>query len=289
MRKIFIILYLPVCILLTYCKNRSTDDFESKNITETGMEKRRECTSLDYDSLFALNTYFVGKDINDFEDDNNINFDEVKSVNSTAIKLNEKKLSNLRNLKWLDIQDQNIDNSVLENFYKNNCLQYLNIVYSNLKNLPAGLEKFQHLQYLKLRKNKIQEINEFPDISLIELDLSENIISSFEISGQSLESLSELHLNDNHLKDFPKSILKCENLETLFIGNNPINSIPKEIIKLKNLNYLYLHNIDLKEFPYFLKESTSLETIIFSKYIVDEDLEDSIREDFKPIRIEFVD
>jgi len=120
----------------------------------------------------------------------------------------------------------------------------LKLAHTGLTEVPSDISKFKNL---------------------IELDLSDNEISSTGGKLSGLNNLQSLNLSGNKLTDIPsevnglKSLLvlnlsgnditggsvSVENLQRLYLNNNKLTSIPNGIANLKHLKglYLYMNNI----------------------------------------------
>jgi TonB family protein len=80
--------------------------------------------------------------------------------------------------------------------------------------------------------------------SVVELDLSDQKLSSLDPRIASLKKLQKINLDDNNFSKFPSVLSKLPLLEEISITGNSISSVPGSLKKLDNL-----HFIDLRENP----------------------------------------
>lgn len=142
------------------------------------------------------------------------------------------------------------------------------VEFYDLKDALARPDEVTSLKLAHLGLTEVpSEISKFKN--LIELDLSDNEISSTGGKLSGLNNLQKLNLSGNKLTDIPsevnglKSLLvlnlsgneitggsvSAEHLERLYLNNNKLSSIPSGIANLKHLKglYLYMNNITVLE------------------------------------------
>ena len=125
----------------------------------------------------------------------------------------------------------------------------------NAKQIFDGLTKIKSLEYLNLPFNNLIDIPaEIKDLTLLrELYLSNNDLSILPDEICSLKNLKKLDLSNNNLEALPDCIGKLEKLEILDISGNYISELPESIKNLKNLEILnmdpelMMNSLDLLE------------------------------------------
>jgi len=126
-------------------------------------------------------------------------------------------------------------------------------VKSNLKNkqlqeIPAEIQRLQHLTNLNLEDNAIQVIPRWIGQlkNLRVLYLNNNSIKDFGPLTD-IANLEVLHLNDNQIEVIPASISQLSGLKRLFLNNNSITVLPPEIGALANMTYPLLAGNKLRQ------------------------------------------
>lgn len=95
------------------------------------------------------------------------------------------------------------------------------LLQKGIREVPSELEKYTHIQGLKIASNKLTSLPEF--------------FSSFK-------DLRFLYIDKNKFTQFPPQLFELTNLEYLDISRNKMVSIPDGIKHLKKLKYLDVWN-----------------------------------------------
>jgi Leucine-rich repeat (LRR) protein len=173
------------------------------------------------------------------------------------------RLGILRNLKHLDLANNNIDSSVasLESITQLKKLEYLDLSSNLLTGFPDIFDRLIYLIELNLSWNSISEypcvINQiqtleilnisentltvFPDIQLPNLrilDLISNNIDNIESKNINIPKLEKLCLIDNELSSIPEFIYLLQNLSTLSLDDNHIDQADLNAYKSKYPNVI---------------------------------------------------
>ena len=142
------------------------------------------------------------------------------------------------------------------------------VEFYDLKDASAHPNEVTSLKLAHLGLTEVpSEISKFKN--LVELDLSDNEISSTGGKLSGLNNLQTLNLSGNKLTDIPSDVnglksllvlnlsgneitggsISAEHLERLYLNNNKLSSIPSGIANLKHLKglYLYMNNITVLE------------------------------------------
>lgn len=94
--------------------------------------------------------------------------------------------------------------------------QALDLSRQRLRELPAGLEKLQHLRHLDLSDNRLSSLDGFPDLRNLEsLDLSWNELTTVPAQLLTQLELQEVTLTGNH---FDNPLLARQALEEFLPG-----------------------------------------------------------------------
>lgn len=165
--------------------------------------------------------------------------------------LNEINWRQLENLVYLDIS-----NNLISSFTV--CLNSENI--KNLKASNNNISRFTYsssLKTLNLAFNKIESFKLTKNLSLIDIDLSNNKLKIINFDNDN--KIKTLSLSKNKLNDdIYLSICKCSNLESLDINNNEIISLENlstlRKLKFLNITETRISKISLDKIPDSLKE-----------------------------------
>lgn len=110
------------------------------------------------------------------------------------------------------------------------------LLYHNMINtLPLNMNKFKNLKVLDVSSNGLLQLPEIlTECPLTSLIAKNNNLDcdSFPKSFGSLITLKELNISGNTLTSFPEQILEATSLKYLYIGGNHIRELPKDIWKL---------------------------------------------------------
>jgi hypothetical protein len=175
---------------------------------------------------------------------------EIVSLRSCQLK----QIPNLPNLQILDLENNQISNSI----YLSTSYIHLNLVDNLISSII--LEKNMKLETLNLSKNNLKEFYLFSETNsnLKELNLNSNLLTSFDFSNLN-DNLNNIYLNYNHLlsinlNDLPKKLIslslnhnlikqiqfptKISSLLSLDLSYNQLKTIEKNILfeKLNSLN-----------------------------------------------------
>ncbi|CAH2277706.1 keratocan [Pelobates cultripes] len=166
--------------------------------------------------------------------------------NNQINSLKEKSFANATEIKWINlnknnISSKNIDKNLLKNF-KN--LLYLFLEDNDLDEVPAPLP--DHVEQLRLARNKISKIPEgvFSNLeNLTLLDLQDNKLTdgSFQADAfAGLKNLVQLNVAKNTLKKMPTGL--PSNTIQLYLDNNNIEEIPKNYFnEIPNIAFIRLN------------------------------------------------
>ncbi|KAM5559165.1 hypothetical protein ABKV19_020690 [Rosa sericea] len=186
-----------------------------------------------------------------------------------------KSLANLTQLGHLDLSYNKFSSSINSiQWDKLIKLEFLdlgnNILYGSIPLSPFSIP---FLQRLALYENHLSgQLLEFSNVSsyvLDELDLSgNNLEGSIPVSIFNLPGLQEFNLSSNNLSGFPfYGLQESRNLSTLdlsfnslLFNHNGTNSSPPSL----QIQHLYLASNELKTFPNFLKNQSSIRLLDLS-------------------------
>lgn len=105
-----------------------------------------------------------------------------------------------------------------------------------------------------LKAGNIKDRVKIRDGHVVELDMSNKVVSKMGIRKLSLRIgeliyLENLNLADNTLDSLPESIGGCSQLKVLNLANNDIRDLPWGLCRLKNLEHLDLRYNEIRIFP----------------------------------------
>jgi len=142
----------------------------------------------------------------------------------------------------------------------------LEIINSELTEVPAQIAQLKNLQELCLWGNKITVLPE---------ELGE------------LVNMQLLYLSENELKTIPGEIFEMSNLIKLDLKKNSFTNIPPEINRLKKLKVLYLAYNQLTSLPEQIGELTNLEELDLKENPIHQEERDRIRKLLPKTQIRF--
>lgn len=149
----------------------------------------------------------------------------------------------------------NLDNSKLKAVPNDlpASMENFSAVNNRIKELSALLGQYLRLQYVNLKGNRINSVDN-------------------GING--LKGVKVLNLSDNRIKTVPPSIAELKQLEVLDLSHNKLKDIPSVITSLKNLKVLDIsgNKIPFTQISTLIK-NMPMTNIIFDKYerVEDED------------------
>ena len=172
-------------------------------------------------------------------------------------------------------------------------LEYLNISYNLLDDLPEWIGELQKLKVLIIMENQfitlpkvIGEIKNLEELyahgnqlenlpesigklyALKILELYQNKIDMFPDAIGNLPNLELLDLHKNNLRILPESVCNLINLKKITLDENQLTSLPESIGNLVNLEFLILGNNDLRVLPNSIKKLHKLKRLDISKNVL---------------------
>ncbi|XP_074647036.1 uncharacterized protein LOC141903059 isoform X2 [Tubulanus polymorphus] len=133
----------------------------------------------------------------------------------------------------------NISHNRLDNLAAVNCLSNLEELHAsdNRIRVVTDLKRCKKLQELNLSRNKIADISGLKDLpKLMVLDVSHNQLFNTKTVGKS-KNLHELNISDNLLTEMVVLARTCPNLEILNVKNNNLHSL-EDLVELESLSEL---------------------------------------------------
>jgi|GEM_PF-7000384 len=186
--------------------------------------------------------------LKDFLKANNIIFEEIIR-NETEIEKVQNKLSqttlvvNDQGELWaFKLLNKTQQESILHTLSSFVSIQYLDVSFCALKQLPISLQAFTNLHILNIRGNSIEIL---PDWL------------------QNLTNLQELYMGYNDIVILPDWLQNLTNLQILGFSGNRIKFLP-DWLQSVNLHELYMSDINLETLPDWLQRLTSLQALDIS-------------------------
>lgn len=162
-------------------------------------------------------------------------------------------------LTTLTINGQGIQNATGIDVFSN--LEYLNLGYNELENLPDSIGNLSNLQYLNLAYNQLSSLPTSIGnlINLKNIELSNNqFLTSLPESIGNLSALEYFTSSETSLESLPESIGNLNNLHHLILFYNNITTLPESIGNLSNLEYLNIQGNSLTSLPESIGRLNSL-------------------------------
>ena len=130
-------------------------------------------------------------------------------------------------------------------------------------------DRFQFLQILNLKTNKIRALPEMQATNLLQIDLSENKVKDCT-NFKGLPNLKKLNLNNNSMKDC-LGLANCPKLEVLYLNNNKLTSL-KGLENLPLLRKLRLRTNKIEKFD-TVPDLPNLEKLAISENLIKSNVE----------------
>ncbi|XP_023319757.1 leucine-rich repeat and death domain-containing protein 1 isoform X3 [Eurytemora carolleeae] len=153
-------------------------------------------------------------------------------------------------------------------------LKSINFSYNKISVLPVLLEKFQHLEEIIGRDNRIENLDysrvQEPQTShendsiYTDEELSSSPAILEELDFINLPCLNSLDLSGNYLVEFPPSLCKMKNLLKLNLSRNKLRCLPELFCSYQTIKHLILEENGfqhLYEFPawfYYMRRCSVL-------------------------------
>ena len=130
-------------------------------------------------------------------------------------------------------------------------------------------DRFQYLQILNLKTNKIRVLPEMQATNLLQIDLSENKVKDCN-NFKGLPNLKKLNLNNNSMANCI-GLANCPKLEVLYLNNNKLTSI-KGLDNLPTLRKLRLRTNKIETFD-VVPNLPNLEKLAISENLIKKNTE----------------
>ena len=144
-------------------------------------------------------------------------------------------------------------------------LTRLKLSFCNLEEIPASIQKLQHLKSLDVENNNISriapEIGELKNLKYLNLSQQFNFSLGTSLTLSHLkncQSLQHLDLAGIGLKKVPRFVQQLEKLSTLNIDSNTVKKLPAFVHQLKTLKTLTIKQTDIlhAKNEFFFKDFT---------------------------------
>lgn len=180
----------------------------------------------------------------------------------------------ISSLRELRVADNSLDGAVLEDIFRLENLQVLDLHNNKISDMPDSLHNLQHLRVLNMAGNRLRSvpIESLRLLPLVEIDISRNRIGATLLPGGlegfrslqvlnvssnalshltrddiiSMPELQYLSVSDNRLQSLP-SFSSCFALRTLIAANNALPSLPEGLETLAGLRNLDLKGNNIKQ------------------------------------------
>jgi len=194
----------------------------------------------------------------------------------TEIDLKEKEIDDLGTDidNFTQILDFNVSTNKLPNI---NCVKNMPYIIridasvNEIKDIDVfnNPERFQYLQLLNLKTNKIHVLPEMQAVNLLQIDLSENKVKDCT-QFKGLPNLKKLNLNTNHMANCI-GLSNCPKLEVLYLNNNRLTTL-KGLENLPTLRKLRLRTNKIETFDY-VPTLPTLEKLAISENLIKSNIE----------------
>ena len=189
----------------------------------------------------------------------------------TEIDLKEKEIDDIGTdiNNFTQILDFNVSTNKITHI---NCVQYMPYIIridasvNEIKDIEVfnNPDKFQFLQLLNLKTNKIRVLPEMQATNLLQIDMSENKIKDCS-NFKGLLNLKKFNLNNNSMQNCI-GLANCPKLEVLYLNNNKLTSI-KGLENLPSLRKLRLRTNKIETFD-IVPDLPNLEKLAISENLI---------------------
>ena len=189
----------------------------------------------------------------------------------TEIDLKEKEIDDIGTdiNNFTQVLDFNVSTNKITHI---NCVQYMPYIIridasvNEIKDIEVfnNPDRFQFLQILNLKTNKIRVLPEMQATNLLQIDMSENKIKDCS-NFKGLLNLKKLNLNNNSMQNCI-GLANCPKLEVLYLNNNKLTSI-KGLENLPSLRKLRLRTNKIETFD-IVPDLPNLEKLAISENLI---------------------
>jgi leucine-rich repeat protein SHOC2 len=146
------------------------------------------------------------------------------------------------------------------------CLQWLNLGWNQLTQVPETIGNLTQLVNLNLRNNRLTDLPaSIGNLTQLQrFDLSLNQLTQVPETIGNLAQLQTLFLDSNELTELPASIGNLTQLQELDIYANKLMALPESIGNLTQLQQLYLPGNQLTDLPASIGNLTQLRVLYLS-------------------------
>ncbi|XP_041464430.1 leucine-rich repeat serine/threonine-protein kinase 1-like isoform X2 [Lytechinus variegatus] len=222
--------------------------------------------------------------LQDFQDSTHQVLSTINLSQNALFSVPEGLLWGLQNLRRLNLSQNSIQRLPSPKSHRNlsECrLRSLSLYQNKLVSVPAELFMLEALEFLSLASNSITELiqpakesikHEIPRqwncMSLVNLDLSQNRLSSLPRQMDACTSLITINLSENSFSEIPRP-WACP-LEILNIAKNKVQSAPGDLPKFwhRTLRFINLSNNRLTEIPAPICQLSSLSELDLSHNVL---------------------
>ncbi len=155
----------------------------------------------------------------------------------------------LKHIKFVDLHRNRINSFPFIKAIRS--VKELDLNFNEIEDDLRLLENYKSLRVLKLKENRLRELNLQFNTNLTSLDLSFNQISELVVSGDEPSKLNEINLSNNELTSGKLiSLLKLPHLNQLDLRDNPCDEklarlwSKSKISELFEILNMYIGNIE---------------------------------------------
>jgi Leucine-rich repeat (LRR) protein len=133
-----------------------------------------------------------------------------------------------------------------------------------LKSLPSTISSLEHLRFLDLHNNQLEELpHNFGESlkRLTELILFKNSLTSLPTSIVGMKHIVKMELQYNALKELPESIGELATLQVLNLSHNVLQSMPSTLGTLRSLSQLDISHNQLVSLPMSMANLKRLQSL----------------------------
>lgn len=209
-------------------------------------------------------------------------------IQGTNAKLMPSTLKKLRNLKTLDLSENDLtsfpnlgskNRKLIELSLQRNkltlegrisphpTLQQLALHENLVSHVPASIARFPSLKKLNFNRNQVTSVDDgLAKLSKLEqLSFYNNQLEAIPPSVYQLTGLQDLDLFHNRIETIDSAFTNWRNLRSLYISHNKLVYLPNNLDTLKNLEGLYAWDNRIGELPECIGKMTSLKYLRVNK------------------------